>query len=347
MADFRRPPKLKEGDTVAVVSISGAAPNLFPSVYELGVRNLERRFNLRTKEYATARADAKFLYENPKRRADDVNKAFADDEVSAIISTIGGEDSVRILPHLDREAIRSHPKVLMGYSDFTTLLTYCNQLGLVTFHGPSVMAGFSQLDSLPPLFANHLEELLFQPRLSYEYRPYDSYSEGYPDWGIPANLGKVKRPKRSTGWTWLQGDSKARGRLFGGCADVLEFLKGTPFWPTANFWDGTLLFLETSEEKPSPSQVQRWLRNYGIQGILDRIVALLIGRARSYSAKEKATLDACVMNVVAKEFGRTDLPVVTNVDFGHTDPQFVLPLGVMAEVDCRTKTLRLREPAVS
>lgn len=347
MAEFRRPPKLIAGDTVAVVSISGGAAALFPRVYELGLRNLERYFRLRIKEYPTARAEGNFLYENPIRRADDVNAAFADDEVRAVISTIGGEDSVRILPHLNPEAIRSHPKILMGYSDFTTLLAYGSQLGLVTFQGPAVMAGFSQLASLSPLFANHIEELLFHPAPTYSYRPYDHYSDGYPDWGVPANLGKVKKRKKSTGWNWLQGDSVVRGRLFGGCADVLEFLKGTPFWPAASFWDGMVLFLETSEEKPSPRQVQRWLRNYGMQGILDCIVALLIGRARQYSAEEKRELDVRVKRVVAEEFGKKDLPIVTNMDFGHTDPQLILPLGALIEVDCREKALRLLEPAVS
>jgi muramoyltetrapeptide carboxypeptidase LdcA involved in peptidoglycan recycling len=343
---FRKPERLRRNDAVAVLSPSKGNPSRFPQVYELGIRNLEEKFGLRVKEYPTARADATFLYRNPKKRAEDVNNAFADEEVKAIIATIGGDESVRILPHLDREMIRDHPKILMGYSDVTTLLTYCTQLGLVTFHGPMIMAGFSQLNSLPTAFTDHITEVLFKPQPTYAYQRYDVYSDGYPDWANTTNLGKVNEPRSNPGWTWLQGNSCVRGELFGGCIEVLDFMKGTVYWPSPNFWEGKILFLETSEEKPSPTSVERWLRNYGMQGVFDKISALLFGRARDYSELEKKHLDSLIVSVVAKEFNQTDLPIVTNMDFGHTDPQFILPLGITAEIDCLSKRFRLLEPPV-
>ena len=93
--------------------------------------------------------------------------------------------------------------------------------------------------------------------------------------------------------------------------------------------------------------MERWLRNYGMQGIFDQINALLFGRARGYSDSDKKRLESVILSVVAKEFNQTELPIVTNMDFGHTDPQFILPLGITAEVDCRNKRFRLLEPAVS
>ena len=320
---------------------------MFPHVYERGIRNLESKFGLVVRECPTARAEPVMLYQNPKMRADDVNDAFADGEVKAIFATIGGDESVRILPYLNHEVIRDHPKILMGFSDVTTLLTYCAGLGLVAFHGPSVMAGFSQLENLPRAFADHITDILFNPQPTYEYHSYDAYSEGYPDWADTANLDKVKERKNDSGWNWLQGDSGVKGELFGGCIEVLEFMKATPYWPSHTFWDGKILFFETSEEKPSPTYVERWLRNYGIQGIFDQISALLFGRAMLYSDEEKKQLDSVILSVVAKEFNQTELPIVTNMDFGHTDPQFVLPLGINAEVDCRNKRFRLLEPAVT
>jgi len=126
----------------------------------------------------------------------------------------------------------------------------------------------------------------------------------------------------------------------------LEFVKGTPYWPRPDFWEGKILFLETSEEKPSITNVQRWLRNYGLHGIFGKIGGLLFGRARDYSEPEKMQLDNVIVSVVAKEFNRPDLPIVSNMDFGHTDPQFILPLGVLAQVDCQDKKFRLLESAV-
>lgn len=147
---FLLPAKLKKGDTIAVLSPSWGGPGLFPHIHDQGLRVLREEFGLEIKEYPTSRAEADYLYRHPAIRAADVNAAFADPQIKAIIATIGGDDSVRILPYLEPTIIRDNPKILMGYSDITTLLTYCNQLGLVTFNGPSVMAGFSQLRALPP-----------------------------------------------------------------------------------------------------------------------------------------------------------------------------------------------------
>lgn len=95
---------------------------------------------------------------------------------------------MRILPFLDPAVIRNNPKILMGYSDTTTLLTYCLGLGLVTFHGPSIMAGFSQMASLGDGFGRHLRSILFDGGEGYAYTPYPSYHEGYPDWSEPGNI---------------------------------------------------------------------------------------------------------------------------------------------------------------
>ena len=344
--EFLKPVRLTKNDTVALVSLSWGGPHSFPHVYDLGVKQIQK-LGLKTKELNTVRASPDFLYEHPEARARDLNMAFADPEVKAIVSTIGGEDSIRILPYLNREVIRSNPKIFMGYSDTTSTLTYCNQIGLVTFYGPAVMAGFSQMESLPPAFTNHIRDMLFHPRESFDYHPFDKYSDGYPDWSNPGDVGKVKPPVPSTGWKWLQGDSISRGRLFGGNVEVLEWLRGTSYWPTADFWNEKILFLETSEEQPHRSYVRRWLRTFGVSGGLDRIKGLLIGRARDYSQDEKEKLDQNIVEVVSREFDRSDLPIVSNMDFGHTDPQFIVPLGINAEINCDAKRFRLVEPAVT
>lgn len=342
-----KPQRLSEGDTVAVLSPSSGLPSVFPRVYELGLRNLREKFGLRVKEYPTARADKSFLYENPGKRAEDVNNAFADEEVKAILASIGGDDSLRILPFLDKDVIVSNPKILMGYSDTTTLLTHCNELGLVTFHGPSIMAGFSQLTSLPAAFTEHIRTMLFTAAPTFEYEQYDSYSDGYPDFSREENLGKVRAQKKSDGWHWLQGETTGQGRLFGGNIEVLEWLKGTPYWPPPSFWEGKILFLETSEEKPPPIYVARWLRSFAAQGLLDRIDGLLFGRARDYSEDEKKRLDKNVISVVAGECERPKMPIISNMDFGHTDPQLILPLGINAQINPKEHRLRLLEPVVT
>lgn len=331
------------GDTVAVISPSWGGPSVFPHVHENGLAVL-REWGLVVKEFPTARMDAGFLRAHPEVRAKDVNDAFADPEVKAIFTSIGGDDSVRILPFLDKALIANHPKILVGYSDTTTLHVFANLAGNVSLYSPSIMSGFSQMKALPEAFGAHLHEMLFDPKPRYEYRPYETYCEGYPNWSDASTVGAVNPMKPTDGWHWLQGSGAARGELFGGCLEVLDMMKGTAFWPDREFWNGKILFLETSEEKPTVTHVGDVLRNYGAIGALDGIRGLIVSRARDFSDAEKAELEKKIVAVVAGEFGRADLPVVANFDVGHTDPQLVMPLGVEAEIDCEKKTVSLVEP---
>ncbi len=341
----QRPGRLKEGDTVGIITPSWGGPHAFPRVYDLGIKNLEEVFDLRVKEFRTTRAHNRYLRAHPQARANDVNEAFSDPEIKAIIASVGGSDSIRILPYLDLDAIRSHPKIIMGFSDTTTILTWLNQQNLVTFYGPSVMAGFSQIRNLPLRETEHIREVLFSGK-QVDYFAFRSWSEGYPEWKDDENLGKLNPSQAGRGWRWLQGEKKVVGRLFGGCFEVLEMMKGTRFWPGEGFWKGKILFLETSENVPGIEQVLCGLRSYGMLGALSSISALLIARMRGYPKPDKRKLERAVLHVVAEEFSRSDLPIIANMDFGHTDPQLILPLGGKVEVGPSERKISLIEPPV-
>jgi len=342
---FIKPKKLQKGDIIGIISPSWGGPEFFPHTFDEGLVLLQE-MGFKIKEFPLTRAHPDYLHSNPKLRAEDVNAAFKDEEVSAIISSIGGDDSIRILPYIDIDVVKTNPKIFMGYSDTSILLTYFNQLGLITFNGPSVMAGFSQMKNFPKAI-DHVFGLLTKINDTYEFQPYKEYSEGYPDWGNKDHIGQVNEIQTEyVQWNWLQGSFKVEGELFGGCIEVLEFMKGTDYWPTKEFWNGKILFFETSEETPSPDKVKYMLRNYGVQGILGKIKGILFGRARDFSITEKEELDREILNVVNKEFGYSDIPIVTNMDFGHTDPQFIMPLGCKAEIDCGKKKVSLIESPV-
>lgn len=344
---IKKPRALRAGDTIAVVSASWGGPGKFPWVLDLAEENLKKHFGLKTKEFPHTRSKPEYLAQHPKERANDVNRAFGDKDVKAIISSIGGDDSIRVLPYLDTKVIRSNPKIFLGFSDTTTLLTYLNQLGLVTFHGPSMMAGWSQMEAFPEAFKQHALDVLFEAKAGVEYWPYATFSSGYLDWGVRSNIGKVKDVEKNDGFHWLNRTKPFSGTLFGGNIEVLEWLKGTRFWPEESFWKGKVLFLETSEEKPPVREVVRWLRNFAIQGVFEKVNGLLFGRARGYTGEEKKGLDKAILDVIIGEFGHGDLPVVSNLDFGHTDPQWILPLGIPIRVDPSRESLSLEEAAVS
>jgi muramoyltetrapeptide carboxypeptidase LdcA involved in peptidoglycan recycling len=232
----------------------------------------------------------------------------------------------------------------MGFSDITTFNTYFNQLGLVTFNGPTVMAGFAESYELQNEFIKHIESFLFGGWQEFSYEPFLKYTNEYLDWNEPENLERENPNyvENTTKWRCVQGQGSIEGELFGGCIEVLEFMKGTKYWPRLEFFENKILFFETSEEKPTPEQVEHFLRNYGMQGILSRINAILFGRAKNYSSEEKKEIEEKILKVL-KEFNREDLLVITNLDFGHTDPQIILPLGIKAKITLSPISISLLE----
>jgi muramoyltetrapeptide carboxypeptidase LdcA involved in peptidoglycan recycling len=255
----QKPRRLQPGDVAAIASPSWGGPAAFPATYEAGLRVLRDLLGLRVRELPHARDVAA----SPRERAEDLNLAFRDPEVRLVLASIGGDDSILVLPHLDVEAARRDPKIVMGYSDTTTVLVWLAQLGVVSFHGPSVMAGLAQASALPEAFLDHVRRVLFAAE-AVTYAPYGAFCEGYADWGDPANAGRTNALRADEGPRWLQGRGTRAGPLLGGCLEVLEFLRGTPWLPLDGAtWDGRVLFFETSEEAPPPRAVKRMLRSYG------------------------------------------------------------------------------------
>lgn len=329
---------LKPGDTVGIVSLSWGGPSIYPAVYDNGLKVL-KEWGLNVKEFPTARSDAVYLHDHPEVRAKDLNDAFADQEVKAIITTIGGDDSIRILPLLNPELIKANPKIFMGYSDTTAQHFFLGLLGMTSFYGPSIMGGFSQMHSLEPEFREHVRQVLFGD-FKGNYRPYKQYCNGYPDWAEAANIGKVNELKPNDGWHWLQGEGVAEGKLFGGCIELFQMLNGTVWWPKPEFWEDKILFFETSEDVPAVSYVEHQLRNMGIQDIFKHVKGLIIGRPRDYSDKDKQELERRILDQVQHEFRRPDLPVIANFDTGHSDPQLILPINFFIQIDCSNQLIK-------
>jgi muramoyltetrapeptide carboxypeptidase LdcA involved in peptidoglycan recycling len=332
----------KVGDTVAVIAPSSGLCKVFPHIYKNGIKVL-LDLGLKVVEYPTTKKSFDFISNNPKFRANDVNNAFKDKNIKAIFTVIGGNDCNRILPYLDETIIKNNPKIFMGFSDTATLNTYFNQLGLITFNGPSIMAGFSQMYDLEQKYLEHIKEILFNNNSSYQYFEYNKYVNGYLDWSKKENVGKVKNKIKNDGWIFLQGKGKFVGELYGGCIEVLEFTKSTKYFPKLNFFKNKILFFETSEDKPSLDQIKYMLRNYGLQGVFDKISGIIFGRARDFTKKEKDELNNVILKIVRDEFKNNKLPIITNFDIGHTDPQLILPLGIKTEIDCSKKTVKLVE----
>ncbi len=344
-----KPKPLAQGDKVAAITLSWGGPGMFPHRYEAGKKQLQDAFGLKIVETRHALKDADWIYKNPRARADDLMEAFADPSIKAIISTIGGDESVWILPFLDLKTIQQNPKIFLGYSDTTVTHFACFKAGLTSFYGPSFMAGFAENGGMFHYMKQSVQRTLFSTEpVGLIPNNTDGWTVEHLDWANPEFQDTKRKLRLPTGPQILQGQGVARGHRIGGCAEVLEMLKGTEYWPTAEIWKGAILFLETSEEAPDVTIFERWIRNYGSQGILQSLNGIIMGRpGGQLSDEDLFKYDKALLKIVRDELGFVDLPIMTQMDFGHTDPMFIIPYGVQAEIDCLANKFSILEAGVS
>lgn len=344
-----KPRKLRSGDQVAAVTLSWGGPGAIPSRYKAGKTQFEKEFGLTVVEMEHTLADPIWLAHNPAARAEDLMAAFADDSIKGIISTIGGDDSIRLIPFLDLDLIKKNPKVFVGYSDTTISHLACFKAGLSSFYGPSFMAGFAENGGIHSYLSQSFRNILFAAEPPGIVSPNTvGWTAEWLDWDVPENQSNLRHLNQPTGWHFLQGSGTVSGHLLGGCLEVLEWLRGTALWPSPDQWTGAILFLETSEEAVPPLTVKRALRVYAAEGILERISAILFGRPGGGIDPDLIPeYDRALLDVVSDEQGLVNMPIVTRMDFGHTDPIMTLPYGIQAELDCMRREFRIVESAVT
>ncbi len=333
-----KPRRLSPGDHVGIVSPSWGGAAAFPHRVELGIRGLER-FGLRVKLGRHALNSRGFVSDSPENRAADLHDMFRDPDVRLILAATGGDHSCHLLPHLDFDLIREHPTLFMGYSDITVLnVAIWAATGLVTFNGPALLSDFAEYPEMFEYTRSWFWKAVARPEPVGPIAPATDWTEEFLDWNEKQDLVRPRAMQPTPGWTWLRRGT-AEGVLVGGCLESLEHLRGTRFWPS---WDGCILFVETSEMAPPPAVVDGMLMDYQNMGVFDRIRALLVGRPMRYTDLQRQQL----RDVVLKRTEGFDLPVVTDMDFGHTAPQLTLPIGCRARVDVTAQRFEILESAV-
>ena len=274
-----KPRTLRRGDQVAAISLSRGWPSVYPRAYQDGKRQLEEAFGVEVIESRHALADVDWLAAHPQARAADLIDVLKDPSIQGIISTIGGDDSIRMLPFLDYSVIRQNPKVFLGYSDSTVTHFAFLKAGITSFYGPSLLAGFDENGGLFPYMAESIRQTLFKSSPSTLISPNpDGWTIASWGWANERRNEKKRQHKPSSGWRWLQGSGKHCGRLIGGCLDVMDWLRGTPVWPEPSLWRDSILFLETSEDQLPPTLVTHMLRSLAATGAFSEIQGILYGR---------------------------------------------------------------------
>jgi muramoyltetrapeptide carboxypeptidase LdcA involved in peptidoglycan recycling len=341
---FTKLPKLSKGDQVAVVSPSAGLPQVFPWVQDLGLERMRGVFGLEPVEYPTARVMGSSLED----RARDVMAAFADPKNKAIFASVGGSDQIKLIKHLDPTVFINNPKPFFGYSDNTHLHNFLWNLGIPSYYGGGVMNQFGMNVKMFDSTVNSLRHALFDEG-EYELEVSSEYSDEGLDWSVKENLEKPRKMDPNMGLVW-DGNIDAEGVLWGGCVESLIVQSSTAkYLPKDEDLDGTILFLETAEDIPEHWIIEYLLTGFGERGWLNKFQAVLVGRPKAWefnkqnSEEQKAKYSEAQRNAVVKvvrQYNQT-IPIVQNLDFGHTDPQVVLPSGREARVVSSGKKILL------
>ncbi|MDR3312831.1 MAG: LD-carboxypeptidase [Oscillospiraceae bacterium] len=338
---LKKPAKLHPGDKIATVSLSwGCAGDAdIHWRYALGVARLKSEFGLEAVPMRHALQGEDYIAKHPEARAEDLMAAFADPSLRGVIANIGGNDAIRLLPYVDFDVIRSNPKVLIGYSDTTSIHLMCQSAGLSTFYGANLLTNIADPQGLHPYSKHWFRKALF---------------DAQPIGRIPApgeftcdateyeNARQVKQYHAHSGFVCLQGSGKATGRLFGGHMGSLE--EATPELRKHLYTPGNILFVEDVTACMNPGDLMRFLRWLGEEKILHSLHGVVFGRFNQHP--EDPAYKQAIQQVVGQEFGLTGLPILYNLPFGHTSPICMLPYGAMAEIDCDNRAFSILESGV-
>jgi muramoyltetrapeptide carboxypeptidase len=315
--DWRKPPALKPGDTIAFVAPAGPVKMAPLLAY---AQQLEKAgYKVRIPKGIGRKAG--YLAGTDEERAAELNAALRDPQVRAIFPCRGGYGLTRILDRLDYAALRRRPKVITGYSDLTALhLAVARKARVITFHSPMPMHDLWQKDKAEFAFAGHsFRRAVFA----------DQYKQGEAGYtiAVPADARPVPLVRGT-----------ARGRLLGGNLTLVCATLGTPY---AIEPKGAILFLEDVNE--APYRMDRMLSQLRLAGVLDAVAGVVLGSFTGKGAQDAQEID----RVLRDYFGGRKVPVLMHYPVGHTARNATLPHGGLVELDADRGALRVLDNPVN
>ena len=308
-----KPGQLKKGDTIGLISPASRLPRM--DMYDDIIKQV-KKLGYGVKVGQHARDTYGYLAGRDKYRAEDLNKMFADNSVDAIMPFRGGWGCNRILHLIDFDVIRENPKILVGFSDITSLLlAIYAKTGLVTFHGPVGKSEWTDYTTSQ-----------FRNALRYQ----QSRTLKSPDNDICAGCSDVT----------VITPGKAKGRLIGGNLSVLTAMMGSKYLPD---WKNKILFLEDVGE--DIYRIDRMLTQLKLNGVLDQISGFVFGQC--VNCQKANSYSLTLQEVFEDHIKPLGIPAFSGAMFGHLDTMLTLPVGTSATLDAEQGSILLNEPATA
>ena len=307
--------RIGPGAGIGIFSASSPISATVPVRYARGVRYLEEK-GFRVIHGSLCGKQDFYRSGSIEARAREFNELLHNDEVQILMSAIGGNNTNSILPYVDYEYLKTHPKIIVGYSDTTALLlAVYAKTGLVPFYGPAAAASFGEL---PPFadetFASFLA-LLSGAETPYSYVMPEYWTDEYLDWSTQS------RPKerRKNAWRCVR-PGVCRGRLIGGNLNTMEGVFGTPYFPEIR--EGDVLLLEDSLK--DACTVERSFSLLKLAGVFDRVGGIILGKHEQFDDNGTGRQPS---DILLEVLGDRQIPVLADFDCCHTHPMLTVPIG--------------------
>ena len=312
-----RPARLREGDLVGLVA--PAKVTYDREVLRIGVESLEA-LGLRVTVGEHVMSRYGYLAGRDHERAEDINTAFADDEVRGLVALRGGWGAARALPWVDFDTIAAHPKVVLGFSDITTLLNaLLARSNLVCFHGPNGLSSWTEFSTqeMKRIVFRGETPLMKNPRVRHDTLAVREYR------------------------TWPIVGGRARGRLVGGNLTLFAALAGTPYFPDTT---GAIVFLEEANEYIY--RCDRMLTQLALAGAFEKAAGVVLGSFTDCDVSPSGYGRFSLNDVFEQHLVPLGKPAFAGAMIGHVSHKRTIPIGVRAEIDADAGTIELLEPAV-
>ncbi|WP_405176758.1 S66 peptidase family protein [Paenibacillus sp. FSL H8-0261] len=320
-----KPNKLKPGDELRIISPARSLSLIAAEQRKIAKEQLQK-LGFRISFSVNSFEKDDFVSSSIDSRIEDLHEAFLDPNVKGILTTIGGFNSNQLLRYIDYSIIAEHPKRLCGYSDITTLSNAIYaKTGLVTYSGPH-FSSFAMLHDNE--YTTEYFRKLMMDNKEIVVRPSKHWSDD--EW----YLDQENRVFIRNEGPFIINDGEAKGTIIGGNLCTLNLLQGTEYMPSLK---NSILFLEDDYES-SPATFDRDLQSLIHQPDFQHVKGLVIGRFQQGSRMTKELL----IKIITSKEELSDIPVIADVDFGHTSPMITFPVGGQASLRAYGVRVELR-----
>jgi len=341
--ELLKPHKLNRGDTIGIFTPSSPAYKANEELFTNGIKNIVKLgFNVKLGFLTEKRSSQGYRSGTPKDRAEEFMELIRDDNVKALISTIGGMNSNSMIPFLDFNLIREKRKIICGYSDVTSLhLSILKYSGLKTLYGPAIMTWFGEhpngIEESINSFLDAATDNLNQVR---EIHPFPRWSNHFRDWSNGDWKNIPRKWNKNEGWKVLN-EGVVEGEIVVANLNTLMSSAGTGYFPDV---EGKVLLIE--EMAASWSKEERGFRQLQLMGVFDKISGLIMGKPEIPNDEGAPFgLSELLMEVV----GERSYPIVSDFDCSHTIPMHTIGMRSKIHLSADPKsgvTFKILEPFV-